>query len=135
MKSRPSPRSTSLRFRVANASAKASGLLARMSRSRAKSKALRAGPISNSLEDSVDLSGRGHGSGTFAPRCDERAGDIGEAKNAGEIPAFDQPVAERAAERVTGTETVDHIDEIRGNLDGLIGGLRQHTLRALLDDR
>ena len=45
-------------------------------------------------------------------RCDERAGDVGEAQDALEAPAFEQPVAERAAEGVAGAEPVDDVDEV-----------------------
>ena len=52
-----------------------------------------------------------------------------------EVPAGQQPVAQRPAERVTGAEAVDDLDRHRRHLDRLVPVVREHALGALLDDR
>ena len=50
---------------------------------------------------------------------DVRAGGVGEPDRALERPAVQQPVDERAAERVAGAEAADDLDRHRRHLDAL----------------
>ena len=62
-------------------------------------------------------------------------GGVREAHHPFDVPAGQQPVAQRAAERVTGAEPVEHVDRHRRHLDRHGPVVREHALRTLLDDR
>src|SRR5690242_10499103 len=119
MKSRPSPETSSRRRREASADEMACGSLWRRWRRRAKSSSRTACDTRDSAADTagllhqrLDLRREGHGGRALAPACDDRARDVGEADHAIQIPALEQPMAERPAESVAGAEPVDHVHDV-----------------------
>ena len=56
---------------------------------------------------------------------DQGARDVGELQDAAQVPAGQQPVHQRAAEGVTGTEPVDDVDREGRYLDALARRSRQ----------
>ena len=69
------------------------------------------------------------------PRRDVRARRVGEPDRALEVPAVQQPVHERAAERVARAEAADDVDRDRLDLHQLLARAREHALGPALDDR
>src|SRR6266705_3448989 len=107
-----SPSSVARRRRPAAASAMACGrraLASRMALIWSRTGSL---PWSPS-EELVDLGRRRHGVGAGEPRRHDGAGGVGEAHHALGVPAGQQPVAQRPAERVAGAEAVHHADRHR----------------------
>src|SRR6186713_2577562 len=103
--SRPcSPRQPVGRRRAAAATAIASGRSARaLTRSWTSSTA-------GLPEQPADLGLGGHGVGAGQPGGDQRAGGVAETHRGLQLPAREEPVAERAAEGIPRAEAVDHLD-------------------------
>ena len=83
---------------------------------------------------SVTSVGRRHGVRAVQPRGHDGPGGVGEAHHPLDVPAGQQPVAQRPAERVAGAEPVEHVDRHRRDLDGDLSSSGQDALGALLDD-
>src|SRR5690242_11525581 len=85
-------------------------------------------------QEVVDLGRRGHGVRAGQPGGHDGPGGVGEAHHPFGIPAREQPVAQRPAERVAGAEAVHDVDRYRGYLGGgfLIAG--QDPFGALFDN-
>src|ERR1700739_4615703 len=82
-----------------------------------------------------DLGGGRHRGRAFQPGCDNGSCGVGIAQRLLEWAPFEQPVAEAAAEAVTGTETIDDADGNRWNSDGFGPGAAEHSLWTPLNDR
>src|SRR5690242_5339985 len=85
-------------------------------------------------QELVDLGRRGHGVRAGQPGGHDGPGGVGEAHHPFGIPAREQPVAQRPAERVAGAEAVHDVDGHWRDLGGgrAVGG--EDALGALLDD-
>src|SRR5262249_55844803 len=134
--SRPSGPSSGRRTRAAAASTIAEGRTARSSRSLSKSSI--AGPLLRGRErvvaEKVEDLGRGrHRGRALQPGRDDRTGRVGEAHHAFQRPPGEQPVAQRAAEPVSGPEPVEHVDRNRWYLDDFVTRTGQNAFGALLD--
>src|SRR5665647_179369 len=144
MNSRWSPRSSGRRRRALSARAMDSGWAALCLRIRAKSDSvsetardaarLRRDTF-ESFQDVLDLGGRRHRGRALQPCRDDGTSDIGKSDRSLERPTLEQPVAERAPETVTGTESVNHLDRIRLNLNAVVSRFRENTAWAHFHDR
>ncbi len=78
--------------------------------------------------------GFGHVVGAREAPGDEGAGRVGRLDDLPQRPAPAQPGGQRAAECITGAQSVDDLDRQGGHPDFLTGGTGQHARRPLFDD-
>src|SRR5699024_2822010 len=118
MNSLPSPPRSSRRRRFFSRSETSTGLEARRRRRDSNLSADMNGAVMSDLlvDEAFHLVGGRHGGGTFQAGCHQGTGAVGEAEDLLGGPTGQQSVAECPAEGITGTESVDHIDEYRGDL-------------------
>src|SRR5690606_26263544 len=64
-----------------------------------------------------------------------RSGSVGEVDGRGEVPPFEQAMAQRAAEGIPGTEAIADLDLVGRDLDLVLAGHSEHSSRPALDDR
>ena len=90
---------------------------------------------SSGRDHGVELGDGGHGVGAGQARGDQRTGGVGVLRAARRLPAGQQPVHQRAAERVAGAETADDLDRVRGYDGRPVGGGDEHSVAAHLHQR
>src|SRR4051795_4237915 len=115
MNSMPSCVRVARRRRAARASAIVCGALTRASVSAANALSSSDTAI---LQRFFDLGQRRHGVRAKEPRSHDCPGDVAVLDDAYRLPPRQQTVHEHPAERVTGTQPADHLDEMRRNDGG-----------------
>src|SRR5680860_291840 len=81
-----------------------------------------------------DLLGGGHSRRAFEARSDDRPGGVGEAENMLEGPTLQEPVADGAAEAVSGAEPVDDLNGMGRDMRFCVRGHSKHPFGAHLHD-
>src|SRR5215218_5963513 len=89
--------------------------------------------IDDLLELREHLVLRGHGGAARQAGGDDGAGRVAEPHEALEVPAAQEAVTQRAAERVARAEPVHHVHRYGRDLDDLPAVVGEHALAPLLD--